>query len=409
MEVEFLKTYLEYSGIPYKDSLGSLVFVAASMENPNKTTPYTCYYNNPTKVQYAKADKTKAFTHVFWLIHNLEVPVLCNDAQEKAKRAARIFREWWNLQFNGVTEWGVSGDTKTSTEPVQSTSTQSVNADELAAEVKALRGTVEQLTAMMATLMKHLNCDVPTPDVTTATDKGEDKIATKTTIINKILEHASLVPTNNRFKPITLEQIAKENKPERKQDLQQAYNNLKERRLLTAKYRPEKGWKFDFNRRSIELQYRVDNRNSAVYCSRHRPLTPPIIDGKPVKELGDKGQSYPLPYGLEKLDYSYKTIFVAEGIFDSCFLKNCLAQSNWILPHEMSKVIDLYREAGFQIIHVPDNYRIGDKGGLKFYHHVVNTRDWLSKGDKVFNWSIYSDCDDLNKIAMQYGLDEIDP
>lgn len=132
-------------------------------------------------------------------------------------------------------------------------------------------------------------------------------------------------------------------------------------------------------------------------------------DGKVLKELANTGEKYNLPYGLEKIDYSYKTIFVTEGIFDSCFLKNCLAYSNWILPHEMSKVIDIYREAGFQIIHILDNFRLGDKGGVKGLEHIVTRKEWLSKGDKVFSWDIYSECDDLNEIAMKHELDEIDP
>lgn len=61
MDVEFLKTYLEYSGIPYKDSLVSLVFVAPSMENPSIRIPYTCYYNNPTKLQYANKSGKKDY------------------------------------------------------------------------------------------------------------------------------------------------------------------------------------------------------------------------------------------------------------------------------------------------------------------------------------------------------------
>ena len=141
-----------------------------------------------------------------------------------------------------------------------------------------------------------------------------------------------------------------------------------------------------------------------VYHTRHRK---PGAKGK-NKERADKGTEFYLPYGLEKLDYKFKTIFVAEGCYDSCFLKNCVAQNCWILTRNMVHVIDIYRDAGFQIIHLPDNFRIGDKGGLNFIHYVVKSKDWLSKGDKVFNWSIYSDCDDLNKIAMTYELDEID-
>jgi len=364
-------------------------------------------------VQYKSSKREHDFNAVFWFIHSLEVPALSNDAQEKAIRAARIFREYWNLKFNGKTEWGVKADAKTSTEPVQSaprseTSIQSVNADALVAEVKVLRGTVEQLTSMVVTLMKHLNCDMPVIDVSTTSDKDEGKIGTKTAIINRILKHSQPLPEQKRYKSIILEQIAKENKPERKKDLQQAYDILKERRLLSAKYRPHGGWKFDFQRKSIELLFRVETRRSAVYNTRHRPLYPRMIDGKLVKEEATAGEQYTIPYGLEKLDYSYKTIFVTEGIYDSCFLKNCLAYSNWILPTEMSKVIDIYREAGFQIIHILDNFRLGDKGGLKGLYHVKEYKDWLSKGDKVFSWGIYSEFKDFNDVAIVYGLDEID-
>ncbi len=413
MDVEFLKIYLEYKGIPFKDELGRVRFCAPSMENQNKTISYTCYYNNHTTVQYKSTKREHDFNTIFWFIHSLEVPVRCNDAQEKAIRAARIFREYWNLKFNDKTEWGVKFDAKTSTEPVQAApgsepSSQSVNTDELIAEVKVLRGTVEKLTSMVATLMKHLNCGVATADVITTSDKGECKSGTQTDILNRILEHSQPLSEQKRYKSITLEQIAKENKPERKKDIQQAYDILKERRLLTAKYRPHGDWKFDFQRKSIELLFRVDKRASAVYNTRHRPLNPRVIDGKVLKEEATEGEKYLIPYGLEKIDYSYKTIFVTEGIYDSCFLKNCLAYSNWILPTEMSKVIDIYREAGFQIIHILDNFRLGDKGGLKGLYHVKMYRDWLSKGDKVFSWGIYSEFKDFNDVAIEYGLDEID-
>lgn len=410
MNIELLKSYLEYQGIEFDGKRQDrIVFRAPSVENGHDIIPYTCYFNNPTKVQYKSSKRDKDFTSVFYLIHSLEVPVLCNDAQEKAIRAARIFREYWNLQFNGKTEWGDKSESKTSTESVQSVPGSEASIPQPTINISPdflIR--LERMEGMMAAIMKALNLECPVPTENLDVVPSTSPLNGKSAIINMILNLTSLVPTKNRYKTISLEQIAKENKPERKRDLQQAYDILNERRLLTAKYRPEDGWKFDFNQRSIELQYRVCKQKSAVYCSRHRPLDPPIIDGKLVKEKGDKGQSYPFPYGLEKVDYTYKTIFVAEGIYDSCFLKNCLAQSNWILPCEMSKVIDIYRDAGFQIIHLPDNFRIGDKGGLKFYHHVLKTKDWLSKGDKVFNWSIFSDCDDLNTIAMKHGLDEID-
>ena len=344
---------------------------------------------------------------MFWFIQRMEIPFLCNDAQEKAKRAARIFREWWNLQFNGRTDWNEKTDTQTSTEPVQSVSgsepsTQSVNADELYERVV-------RIEEMLTVIMKQLNCDVPTTNVTTTSSNGKGKVGDKATILNKIMALAQPLAEQKRYKTISRDEITKEKKPERKKLLQQAYDYLDYRRLLTAKYKPQDSWKFDFKRQSIELLYRIDTGKSAVYNTRHRPLTPQVMDGKVLKEVATAGEKYPLPYGLEKIDYSYKTIFVTEGIFDSCFLKNCLAYSNWILPHEMSKVIDIYREAGFKIIHILDNFRLGDKGSVKGLEHIVTRKEWLSKGDKVFSWDIYSEFKDFNDVAIAYELDEIDP
>ena len=413
IDIELLKSYLEYQGIEFDGKRQDrIVFRAPSVENSHKTIPYTCYFNNPTMLQFAKTNEKTPPLSVFWFIRSLEVPVLCNDAQEKAIRAARIFREYWNLQFNDKTEWGVKLDAKTSTEPVQSTpvtepSTQSVNADELVAEVKALRGTVEQLTSMMTAIMKQLNCDVPTSNVTTTSSNG--KVGDKATILNKIMALAQPLAEQKRYKTISRDEIMKEKKPERKKLLQQSYDYLDNRRLLTAKYKPQDGWKFDFKRQSIELLYRVDTRKSAVYNTRHRPLTPQVMDGKVLKEVATAGEKYTLPYGLEKLDYSYKTIFVTEGIFDSCFLKNCLAYSNWTCPTGMNKVIQMFRDHGYQIIHILDNFQEGDKGGRRGLDTMVRSHDWLQQGDRVFDWTPFTGCKDLNDVAMKYELDEIDP
>ena len=408
MDIELLKSYLEYQGIEFDGKRQDrIVFRAPSVENGHDIIPYTCYFNNPTKVQYKSSKRDKDFTSVFYLIHGLEVPVLCNDAQEKAIRAARIFREYWNLQFNGRTDWGEKSDTKTATEPVQSVpssepSTQYVNADELYERVV-------RIEEMLTVIMKQLNCDVPTSNVTTTSSDSKGKIGDKATILNKIMALAQPLAEQKRYKTISREAITKEKKPERKKLLQDAYDYLDNRRLLTAKYKPQDGWKFDFKRQSIELLYRVDTRKSAVYNTRHRPLTPQVMDGKVLKEVATAGEKYTLPYGLEKLDYSYKTIFVTEGIFDSCFLKNCLAYSNWTCPTGMNKVVQMFRDHGYQIIHIFDNFQEGDKGGRRGLDTMVRSHDWLQQGDRVFDWTPFTGCKDLNDVAMKYELDEIDP
>ena len=242
-----------------------------------------------------------------------------------------------------------------------------------------------------------------------AENPAKDGNGTKDGILAKVKKLSSPLTNPKRYKTISVETIKKVKNPEQKKLFQQAYDILKERRLLTATNRPHDGWKFDFQRKSIELLFRVDNRRSAVYNTRHRPLIPRVIDGEIVKEEATAGEQYNIPYGLEKIDYSYKTIFVTEGIYDSCFLKNCLAYSNWILPNKMSKVLDIYREAGFQIIHILDNFRLKDKGGVKGLEWITEKREWLSKGDKVFSWDIYSEFKDFNDVAIAYELDEIDP
>lgn len=235
--------------------------------------------------------------------------------------------------------------------------------------------------------------------------KQSENNSTKGSIIAKVKPLVTPQNAHKRYTSISQEQISKETNKARRDALQMAHDYLSNRRLLNACNRPHGGWKFDFQSKSIELLYRLDKRASTVYNTRHRPLA--AKDG--IKERANAGEKYALPYGMEKIDYSFKTIFVTEGIFDSCFLKNCLAYSNWILPTEMSKVIDIFREAGFQIIHILDNFRLGDKGGVKGLEHIVTRKEWLAKGDKVFSWEVYSDCDDLNEIAMVNGLDEIDP
>ena len=329
---------------------------------------YTYYYNNNVII-WDKKDKNanKAWRpKPFWFMRDNDT--MFKGKEDRAKVAMKLISAHWKLKFGN--------------------------------KVETLEWIEEEKGKPVA------KPQITQPTITTSTSPSS-KSATPTTkkaIIDEIMTFVQPQDEQKRYKDISLEQITKERNPKRRAALQKAYDELLNRRLLTAVNRPKEGWKFSFERNTIELLFRLDDRNSKVYHTRHRK---PGAKSK-NKERADKGTEFYLPYGLEKLDYKFKTIFVAEGCYDSCFLKNCVAQNCWILSRNMVPVIDIYRNAGFQIIHLPDNFRIGDKGGLNFIHYLVKSKDWLSKGDKVFNWSIYSDCDDLNKIAMTYELDEID-
>lgn len=346
----------------------------------------TYYYNANLVVDDTSKDKP------FWFILHQETAPL-SSMQDVARVSMEILSTHWNIKFgNGF----VTPDKEETKKPKATKTAKATTSpdllNKLLEEISSLRAEVTELR------QGKMVCDNKADPSTMMNGKS-----TKEDILSKIKALAKPQKAQKRYSTISQEQITKERQKARREALQKAYEVLSERRLLTAINRPKDGWKFNFDNQSIELLYRVDSRQSAVYNAKHRPLFPK----NGIKELANKGEKYNLPYGLEKIDYSYKTIFVTEGAYDSCFVKNCLAQNNWILPHEMSKVIDIFRDAGFQIIHIPNNFRLGDKGGLKFYEHIITMRDWLSKGDKMFSWEIYSDCDDLNDVAIAYELDEI--
>ena len=117
--------------------------------------------------------------------------------------------------------------------------------------------------------------------------KSEKKAGiSKDDILADVRSLANPLSEQKRYKTISLEQIDKEKKAKRKKMLQEEYDTLAGRRLLTAKYRPKNGWKFDFENEGIALLYRIDNRNSIVYNTRLRPLKPIIgEDGKVLKEM----------------------------------------------------------------------------------------------------------------------------
>lgn len=346
----------------------------------------TYYYNANLVVDDTSKDNP------FWFILHQETDPL-SSKQDVARVSMEILSAHWNIKFgNGF----VTPDKEETKKPKATKTAEATTSPDLLN--KLLEG-ISSLRAEVTELRQgKMVCDNKADPSTMMNGKS-----TKEDILSKIKALAKPQKAQKRYSTISQEQITKERQKARREALQKAYEVLSERRLLTAVNRPKGGWKFNFDNQSIELLYRVDSRQSAVYNAKHRPLFPK----NGIKELANKGEKYNLPYGLEKIDYSYKTIFVTEGAYDSCFVKNCLAQNNWILPHEMSKVIDIFRDAGFQIIHIPNNFRLGDKGGLKFYEHIITMRDWLSKGDKMFSWEIYSDCKDLNDVAMKHELDEI--
>lgn len=351
-------------------------------------------------------DTKKDNNNIFWFIYYNETQPLM-DGKSKVKVQHKIYQSYWNWKCgNGFSLY--DGEL-IKTEDNKETSNSNQNSElmnlvqKLMSEVQVLKGKVRQLEAINRKYGEILETKQENHTLPSKVDKEE--------MINAIKEFTTQKP-QKRYKTINQETIAKEKDIKRKKVMEDAYKQLDERRLLTAKYRPDE-WKFAYDKEhdsgSIELLYRLDKHNSTVYNTRHR-LVYPYIDkeGKKRKEECNKGEKYNIPYGIEKLDYNLPYIFITEGVYDSCFVKNCLAYSTYILPSEMDKTIQLFRNKGYQVIHILDNFRFDDeKGGQQALTTILKKKIWLQQGDRIFDWSIYSDCKDLNEVAMKYQLDEI--
>lgn len=355
--------------------------------NENK---YTYYYNTNLVINKDCSIKEMPFTFIF----NAEGGALANP-QIKGQIVSDIYTAFYNYKFgNEVTTWRV---TPTATNAQHTNKINGISEDVLRAMIK--QELQQMLQGNVAT------CE----DAPKERAKG-GRVAVKQTILDAITSTIKPAANANKgyFKSITQENINKEH-GRRKEQLQTAFDYLQSRNLVNAINAPANGWQFDFKTNNIILQYKICKRNSKNYNTKKRLLKPIIADdGTELKELCNKGEKYRIPYGLENIDYKYKYIFLTEGIFDSAFIKNCLAYSNWILPDAMCDVVKLFRENGFKIIHILDNFKLGDKGGILGLKHTAQ-REYIKQGDVVFNWNIYSDCKDINEVAIKYNLTEIKP
>lgn len=352
----------------------------------------------------------KHFTNnVFWFIYRKEIgginsPVI--DRGMKWKIQGLIMWCYWNWFFTGEFNWyyDLSELNVLPSAPKEKSKLELLVA-ELALKINRLTNENNLLKAKFAKIEQMLNINTEIQKIKISKEEVLTEI--------KALPNVQPLPVQKRYKTIDKKSIQAETNRTKKAEMKLAYETLEKRRLLTAKYRPAEGWKFGYDKDkrqgTIELLYRLDNRQSAVYNTRHRLLhTWTNEEGKTMKEMSNSGEKYVLPYGLDKLDYSFPYVFICEGAYDSCFLKNCLAYANWVLPHEISKVIDILRGKGFQIVHILDNFRIdNEKGGQKGLTTLLRSRKHLQQGDLIYNWSNYANCDDLNEVAVKYGVDEV--
>lgn len=358
--------WLKAFEIEYKD-LGDTISI-------NMDKNHFTYYKNSNLITSGKGKNDSPF---WFIMKNNPIPTKQNDAI----LANEILQCHYELTFEGKSKvWMVEADFKK---------------DKKSDEILELEKRIAQLEKMLG--VQNLKDDTK-PSV-------ED-------IKKEIKGLAEPIKTKSHLKEISINQVNKLS-GDKKEELQAAFHYLNKRNLLDAVNAPDEGWRYNFNNKSVELLCRIDKRASAVYDVRHRYIQPMILgDGSLIKEMAQKEEGekkFKLPYGLDRINYRNKTIFIVEGVFDGCFIKNSLAITTAVMPHDMRKVIDIFRKNGFQIIHIPDNFRAGDKGGkAALREYAKSDNDIFMPGDLVFNWEIWEDLKDINEVAMHHGWSEID-
>lgn len=334
---------------------------------------YTYYYGSNTVVTKGSCNK------VFWFLLDAISPIPDNKSIRAA--AEQIYTCHYELKFTGTSKiWQSEVESKND-------------------EISSLKKEMEEMKKKMEMLMNG-NLEK---------EKKISLMQTTSEIKDSIRNLAHSLPKRPYLSSICNWDMAPTEFERNK--LKEAYEYLEGRNLIDAVNAPE--WKFNFNNNSIDLLCRIDKHASAVYDVRHRYIQPMILgDGSLIKEMAQKEEGekkFKLPYGLDRINYRNKNIFIVEGVFDGCFIKNSLAITTAVMPHDMRKVIDIFRKNGFQIIHIPDNFRAGDKGGkAALREYAKSDSDIFMPGDLVFNWEIWADLKDINEVAMHHGWSEID-
>lgn len=102
--------------------------------------------------------------------------------------------------------------------------------------------------------------------------------------------------------------------------------------------------------------------------------------------------SLPIPSLLENLHLSDKELFVCEGFTDACFIKNAISINNWTPSNLSCNIIGYFEHVKkMSVTYITDNFRVGDKGGLKaLINHAL-------KDNYIFDWDI--DCKGAKDIA----------
>lgn len=191
---------------------------------------------------------------------------------------------------------------------------------------------------------------------------------------------------------------------------------IQSRHLDTAINRPAKGWAIDIRRKAI-----VNYARYTLHGNTHAKSSPRI--SKLYRMVGNdipkenrlrfvKG-CYSIPYFLEHIKMRDKHMFVCEGCFDAAFIRNGVATCCWMPSADSQKIIDYYHEKhGFMITYVCDNFRYGDKGGIK------GLTEYAAMDAYVFDWDL-SDIfllpgtdterkiNDINDLAIHLDTDEI--
>lgn len=191
---------------------------------------------------------------------------------------------------------------------------------------------------------------------------------------------------------------------------------IEKRGLDRAVNRPAHGWAFDLKKKSV-VNYARFSLNGNTHATTHPRVS------KLYRMVGDnipKDQRlrfvkgcYSIPYFLDHVKMRDKHLFVCEGCFDAAFIRNGVAICCWMPSADSQKIINHYEEKhGFDITYVTDNFRYGDKGGIRGLTHYADIDAYVFDWD-LSDFFILPDTEqerkinDINDLALFLNTNEI--
>lgn len=204
--------------------------------------------------------------------------------------------------------------------------------------------------------------------------------------------------------------------PREKEIVDEMKKYIEKRGLHNAVNRPANGWAFNVKMQAIVnyARFALNGNTNATPHPRVSKLYRMVGENLPKDQrLRFVKGCYSIPYFLDQIKMRDKHMFVCEGCFDAAFIRNGVAICCWMPSADSRKIIKHYEEKhGFTTTYVTDNFRYGDKGGIRGLTHYADIDAYVFDWD-LSDFFILPDTEeeqkinDINDLALFLDTNEI--